>query len=71
MISNVKNDNFIGFVIAKIVELDILYFFIACLVPELANFKFFKMAIGSHFANCIIKNSFWGGGTGLILFSIP
>ena len=50
MISNVKNNNFIGFVNAKIVELDILYIFIACFVLELSNLKFFfEMAIGSHF----------------------
>ena len=53
MISNVKNNNFIEFVNAKIVELDILYIFIDCLVPELSNLKFFKMAIGSHFVMLI------------------
>ena len=48
MINNLKNYNFIGFVIAKIVELDTLCIFMACLVPELSKLKFFKMAIGSH-----------------------
>ena len=42
MISNVKHNNFIGFVNAQIVELDILYIFIDCLVQELSNFSFFS-----------------------------
>ena len=49
MAAILQNTNFIGFVIAKIVELDILCILIACLVTELANFSFFKLAIGSHF----------------------
>ena len=42
MISNVKNNNFLGFVNAKLVELDILYIFIDFLVPGLSNLKFFQ-----------------------------
>ena len=44
-----KKYNSSRFVIAKIVELDLLCIFIAYLVPELSNLKFFKMAIRSHF----------------------
>ena len=45
--------NFIGFFIEKKVELYILCSFIACLVPELSNSKFFKMGIVSHFVMLI------------------
>ena len=55
IITNLKKYNFIGFVIAKIVELDTLCIFMACLVPELSKLKFFKMAIGSHCVMSIRK----------------
>ena len=48
-----KNNNFIGFVLAKIEELDILCIFPACLVTVLSNLKFFEMVIGSHFVMLI------------------
>ena len=54
IISQLHKTHFNGFVLLELVGNDILFAFLAHLLPEIWGFMFFKMADGGHFVYVIV-----------------